>query len=411
MLDVTYLNGLTTRVVEFTSLSNRSTPRTEHEDLLDHGPGRCRLAARKDDTIRGLAARIQKRVKHEFRVGRTGRSFGVELGRKVGPAVVGNTFVTAVVGVGEESLPARLESVTVDVVSVVLRRNVALASLVVQDRLVLTAVTKGELLSLTTGSKTDQLVTHTDTENRLDLFFGAIDDLLELFNSSHAHVRVTRTVTQKETVELVQIGGKGVVPGNDSELDTAFAQLTDNVELHTAIDGKDLGRVSLSVNDDFLGADLVDQVPGVGVNHLGEIRGRGAEIDLNTTKHGTLLTNLLGEHTSIEISETGDAFFFEPIAQTASGIPVRIHVTVILDQETRSVDPVGLEVSGETIVVLGVAVRNTVVSHHGRGEGQNLALVRRIGQTFGVSNHSSGEDDLQKERKREVSVSLAPKGT
>jgi hypothetical protein len=395
-ITVTHLNSLTTGVIEFTSLSNRSTSGSEHEDLLDVGSGRRRLAAGKDDRIGRLAARVQKGVKHEFRVGRSGRGFGVELGCKVGAAFVGDTFVTAVVGVGKERLPTRFERVAVDDVSVILRGNVAFASLVVQDRLVLTAVSKGELFRGTSGGETNQLVSHADTENRLDVRIGAINDLFEFVDGSSAHGRVTGTVTQKETVEFVEVGGEGIVPGHDREFDAAFAELTDNVELHTAIDGEDLGGVSLSVHDGFLDADLVDQMPGVGVNHLGEIRSGGVEVDFNTTKHGTLFANFLGEHSSIEVGKTGNAFFLEPVAQTGLGVPVRIHVTVILNQETRGVDLVGLEIAGEAVVVLGVAVRNTVVSDHGRGEGQNLTLVRRIRQTFGVSNHTSGEDDLCK---------------
>jgi hypothetical protein len=44
---------------------------------------------------------------------------------------MGNTLVGTVVGVGKKSLPARLESGGVDVVAVILRRNVALSSLMV----------------------------------------------------------------------------------------------------------------------------------------------------------------------------------------------------------------------------------------------------------------------------------------
>ena len=84
----------------------------------------------------------------------------------------------------------------------------------------------------------------------------------------------------------------------------------------------------------------------------------------------------------------------EPVTETAGSVPVRVVVRVVLDQETRGVDLGGFEKGGETVFVLDVTVGDTVVAHHGGSEGENLALVRRICQTFGVTDHASGKDDL-----------------
>jgi hypothetical protein len=70
-------------------------------------------------------------IKHELGIRWSRRRFRVKLGRKVRTRFMGNTLVGTVVGVGKECLPARLESRGVDVVAVILRRDVALASLMV----------------------------------------------------------------------------------------------------------------------------------------------------------------------------------------------------------------------------------------------------------------------------------------
>ena len=58
-------------------------------------------------------------------------------------------------------------------------------------------------------------------------------------------------------------------------------------------------------------------------------------------------------------------------------------------------DLVGLEEFREAELIDLRAVGDTVISHHGRGKGENLALVGGIRQSLGISNHTCSEDDLK----------------
>ena len=166
----------------------------------------------------------------------------------------------------------------------ILRCDVALLGLVIEDRLVLTTVAKRKLLGCTTGGKAHQLVSHTDTINWLDLIIGAGNDLFEFLDSSSAHGRISRSVTQEETVVLVHFGGERIIPGYHRQLDTTLDEKTDNIVLHTTIDCNHLDRVSLSVDLRFLDADFADQVSVVGILHLGEVRWRRVEIDFDSSQ-------------------------------------------------------------------------------------------------------------------------------
>ena len=132
----------------------------------------------------------------------------VELGSEVWASLVGDTFVTSVIRVGEECLPSFLEALGVDVVSMVLGSNVALACLVVEHRLVLSTVSKRQLLGGSACSQTNQLVSHANTINGFDFFIGTGDDLLELPDSFHAHVWISWTVTEEKTIVLVHLSGE-----------------------------------------------------------------------------------------------------------------------------------------------------------------------------------------------------------
>ena len=55
---------------------------------------------------------------------------------------MGNTLITAIIGVGKQCLPSRLQRGSIDMVTMVLWRNVTFARLMVQHGLILTTITE-----------------------------------------------------------------------------------------------------------------------------------------------------------------------------------------------------------------------------------------------------------------------------
>jgi len=403
----THLDSLTSRVVEFTSLSDTGTTRSQQEHLLYFRSRWSRLADWKGNLLVAsslvVAASIQEGVKHEFGVSWSTGGFRVELRGKVRTVLVGDTFVGAIVGVGEESLPAGFEGRRLNMVTVILRRDVAFSSLVIQDGLVLTTVAKRQLCGLTTGGQTHELVTQADTIDGFDLIFGASHYLYELSNRLFAHGWVTRSIRQEETVVVFQFIGKGVVPWHHRQFNATLNKLTNDIELHTTVNSNNLGGIALAVHLDFLGTDVRDQMMLIDILHLGEIRSRRIHINFNATFHGTVFSNLLGQHARVDVAEGRDALFLEPVSKTADCLPVRIMVTIILNQQASSMNLGGFKVCRQTKLVDGLAVGHTVVSHHGSRQGQNLTSVGRVGQVLRVSDHSSGENDLRNGKLRQDS--------
>jgi hypothetical protein len=131
------LDGLGTRVVKLSSLSDRQTSGTEHENFSDLFPGSesdvvGELTAWNVDRDQlSLGGRSQhaldEHLEEELGVSWSRSGLWVELGREEGFASVSHpdTLVTVVVGVGEQWLPSVLQCRDVDLVSVVLRGDVA----------------------------------------------------------------------------------------------------------------------------------------------------------------------------------------------------------------------------------------------------------------------------------------------
>ena len=85
------------------------------------------------------------------RVGGSTHCLWMELRSEVRLGLVHDALVTLVVDVGKERLPSGRQVGVVDCESMVLRRNVALAGQLVNDRLILTTISEGKLLGLSTS--------------------------------------------------------------------------------------------------------------------------------------------------------------------------------------------------------------------------------------------------------------------
>ncbi len=400
IFEKSYLDGLSSRIIEFSSLSNRSSSRSQQKNLLDIWSWRRGVTDGEGNLVHGLFACLEEGVEHEFRIGGPRGSFGVELSSKIGSGGVGNTLVRSVVSIGEKSFPSRAESGAVNDETVVLGSDVALSSLVVQDRLVLSTVTKWQLLGGSSGGYTHELVTKTNTINRLDLVVREGNNLFELFDGFFAHHWVTRSVRQEKTIVEVHVRGEWVIPWDDGQFTPALDQVSDNIVFHTAIDGNNLRWVALSVDNRLFDTDFVDQMAQVGILDCAKVRNRGVEVDLDLSHQGSRFSDFFGKHTGIDATKTRNSLLFHPVAKRRGGVPVRIMVGVVLDNQTIDVNLVGFKVFGKSIFIHDGSVGHTIVTDHRCCQGKDLTLVGRIGHIFRVSNHTGGKNNLFRRQKQ-----------
>jgi hypothetical protein len=133
------LDSLRTRVVEFSSLTDGKTTRSEDKDLPDgllgtKGNVGSQLSTWHVDWHKlagrcGVEHALDEHIEEELGITRTWCRFGVELDREVWLAAFAcpDTLVTVVVGVCEQWFPAVGKSGDVNLVTVVLRGDVTSA--------------------------------------------------------------------------------------------------------------------------------------------------------------------------------------------------------------------------------------------------------------------------------------------
>ncbi|KAK1914547.1 hypothetical protein P3342_010536 [Pyrenophora teres f. teres] len=148
-----------------------------------------------------------------------------------------DTFVTLVVCIHEELLPAVGQCLGVDRITVVLRCDVALAGKQVGAGNVGTAVTELHLDSASTRCAGQQLVTKTDTENWCPSF---VHGRLDVLDRGLHHSWITRAVGDEETVILFASKLREVVVPRDLQhLDSSLYQASQLVVFETDVDGND----------------------------------------------------------------------------------------------------------------------------------------------------------------------------
>ena len=203
----------------------------------------------------------------------------MELHTEEGLVGVDDTLVGQIIGIHEQRLPHGWEGVGIDGETVVLGGDVAPSGTKVDAGLVHTAVTVLKLVRGGTGGKRQELVTQTDTKDGTGRVEG--QGILDGLDGGGAHGRITGTIGKEQTLPLnvLGVGLEIVVEGNDGELHLVrLDEVTDDVELHTAVVGNDAGLIALAVDLDGLGRHLGDEVPLVGVlefrHGLGQVGGR-----------------------------------------------------------------------------------------------------------------------------------------
>ena len=246
-----------------------------------------------------------------------------------------------------------------------------------------------QLVDSSTGCLRKQLVTHTDTADRL----AALANLLA--NNVYcilAHIRVTRTIGQEQSVE-VHIGVI-VIPWHTDHLYASVDEATDDVCLHTAVNENHLLAGTLVVTDNLLAAHLVNEVYTLIVSLRNVVR---LIIKENLTHHHTMLTKHLSQLTGIDACDSWHLFALQPVGKTLHCIPVAVLLAVIIHNDGRSINLVTLHEGWQTIL-LKSKWWHTIVAHERECKCHQLTGVRRVGQTLWISHHGCVEHNLARYR-------------
>mmetsp|Transcript_17420 Transcript_17420/g.39337 ORF Transcript_17420/g.39337 Transcript_17420/m.39337 type:complete len:324 (-) Transcript_17420:1133-2104(-) len=161
------LDGLSSRIVEFAGLSDGGSAGAQKQDLFHVWFGRRYFSPGEFDAGRRFATGVEKSVEEELGVGGTVGSFWMELGGHVGTRGVDNTLVSSVIQVGEERLPVFGEGCTIDGISMILRSDVRLSCDIIDDWLILSTITKGQLHRLSPCRQSHELISQTNTKDGL----------------------------------------------------------------------------------------------------------------------------------------------------------------------------------------------------------------------------------------------------
>ena len=246
-----------------------------------------------------------------------------------------------------------------------------------------------QLVDSSTGCLRKQLVTHTDTADRL----AALADLLA--NNIYCiltHVWVARTICQEQAVEIHI--GVIVIPRHTNHLYASVDEATDDVCLHTAVNEYHLLAGTLVVTDNLLAAHLVNEVNTLIVSFRYVVR---LIIKENLTHHHTMLTEHLSQLTGIDACDSWHLFALQPVGKTLHCIPVAVLLAVIIHDDGRSINLVTLHEGWQT-VLLESKWWHTIVAHERECKCHQLTGVRRVGQTLWISHHGCVEHNLARYR-------------
>jgi hypothetical protein len=330
-------------------------------------------------------------VKQVGRVHGSALCFGVELRAEDRARGVNEALVGLVVQVGKVLLPLAAESSRVNSVSVVLRSDVALSSGEIQSGDVVGTVAVLELDGLSSGSESDELVTHAYAHHG-DL--GSLEQLAEVVHGGSAVSGVTGTVRDENTVEVVGDLVNGVVEGEASNARASGDEAAKDVLLDTTVDQRNV-HVSKRRADveGSLSGHTADQVDGLRINVGLVLVGIVLLTDGDTSKGRTLLTEVCHNLTRVDTGDGGDTLASAPLGEGLDGSPVAVLQGIVLDNDARSLDVGRLKVSEQAVLIAG-GRGDAVVADQGLGEDENLSTVGRIGHGFRVSDERGGENCL-----------------
>lgn len=273
----------------------------------------------------------------------------------------------------------------------VLAGDMAATSRQVESRDVVGTVTVLQLDSTSASRKSQKLVAQTDTE---DGNLRCLHQTAKVVGGVLAVGGVTGAVGDEDTIEVVSDLVNGVIKGEHSNTSSAVHEATQDVLLDTTVEHSDMAlRVGSTDVEWRLGADLANKVDLLGVGESLILVGIILLADGDTSKGGTLLSEIGDDGASVDSRDSRDTLTRAPFAEALNGGPVRVLFRSIGHNHTSRLEVGRFEVLQKAARVFGGGW-NTIVTNQRLGENQDLTPVRRVSQGFRITNQGGGEDGL-----------------
>jgi hypothetical protein len=255
-------------------------------------------------------------------------------------------------------------------------------------------VTVLELDGAGTNSESQKLVAETNTHDRN---VGSFHQAGEIVDGSLAMGRVTRTVGDEDTIEVLRDLVDGVVIGEDCDGSTSANQAAKDVLLDTTVDQSDVERGTGGLNNEgSLGGDTLNQVDLAGVDETLILVGIVLFTNGYPSQGRALLSEVCDNGASINARDGGNSLSSAPLAETLNSSPMAVVDSDIGDNNTSTLNVGRLEVL-EKIELVSDSGGNTVVANQGLGEDEDLTSVGGVGHGLGVANKRCGEDGLTRD--------------
>mmetsp|Transcript_20293 Transcript_20293/g.50642 ORF Transcript_20293/g.50642 Transcript_20293/m.50642 type:complete len:276 (-) Transcript_20293:497-1324(-) len=274
-------------------------------------------------------------VEEKRRVGRAGLCLRVKLRSEPRHCLVHDAFIGFVIHVDKERFPALRERGSIERVAVVLRRDYALVVEQVDHRLVLSAISKGQLVGDGTSCQPEQLVAETNTKHRLDGQLSALHlrkHLLDVVDSSLRHGRIARSVRKKKTIKICHLVSQRRIPWYQSNLAAPLHKGANNVDLNATISGKNLPLVALTVHPCLFQGDLGNEIDRVRVNEscsFFSLITRDAGLELNFRLQRALVPDLLRQQARVDAIQRRHLLLHEPLGKRTLRVPMRVVMRVV----------------------------------------------------------------------------------
>lgn len=234
----------------------------------------------------------------------------------------------------------------------------------------------------------------TNTHNRN---VGSLHQAGEIVDSSLAMGRVTGTVGDENTIEVLRDLVNGVVIGEDCDGSTSADQATKDVLLDTAVNQSNVERSTGRLdNEGSLGGDTLDQVDLAGINETLILVGIVLFSNGDPSQGRALLPEVGDNSAGINAGDGGNSLSGAPLAKTLDGSPMAVIDSDIGDNDTSTLNVGGLEVLKKVILVSDGG-GNAIVANQGLSEDEDLASVGGVGHGLGVANKRGGEDGLTRD--------------
>ena len=391
------LAGLRARIVELAGLADHDGAGPDHHDRGDVAAAGHRAAAGRQPID------ATKRAKRCAGILRAGRGFRVVLDREDRPAVDGEAFQRAVEEGDVGGRDAAGQRAGRDLETVVLAGDLDPPCRQLLDRMVGAAVAEGHLPGLGAKREGEQLVAEADAEERQPAGYQPLDDRHGI---DARRGGVSRPVGEKDAVRLVREDRLGVRRrGHDGHPAACRCQRAQDVPLGAVIDRHDmaarrgLGAVAAGLRVPgglrpvigLAAADLAREVhafeprPGAG---LGDERRLVDRLRPRRVCQRPVLraaaAQQAGQPPGIDTGDADEAAALQPAFEMLRRAPVRRLGDIGAEHQSKRRRSRGL-----LVVVVGADIADM-----GKGEGDDLPGIGRIGQNFLVAAHRGVEADF-----------------